>query len=194
MMVKLPLRICEYCDNEFQPKRRDQVFCCGRCRFLKWRKDHQKNVYHYANAKTVSKELYFRSPIGGRLVPVADLDTQYKLELMYRISQGGRGGQRFIPATDGGISEIKRKLIIKCNDLIVEYKELDGCDFVVHCLECDRDIDTQCPDKVRGLAQKLKKEPRKKKAKELAATLPIETIAENLGVCTRTIRRDLGGK
>ncbi len=187
-------RICEYenCGIEFEPKRADQAYCCRRHKDAQWRKDHKK-ACHITNEKASLKVPWFKCPTCGMTVPLSRLNEQYELELMYKIVKGGRGGLSFIRGkqlTEGDVPALKQKLTFIFRDLIFQYAELNGCQFWANCLTCPRDPETQCPDKVRGLAQKLKKAPRKQRAKELEGKMTTAEIARELGVCEKTVKRD----
>jgi hypothetical protein len=186
------LRICEYenCGIEFEPKRADQVFCCSRHRYLAWRQKQRKGVYRITNEKTVSKVLYFRNPIGGKLTPVSEIGKEYPLELVEKIVKGGNRGISWKRKTDGGLKELEHQLIFTFHGLEVRYNELDHCTFFWKCLFCERDPNTQCPDKVRGLAMQNKLNTRAEQVIAMSDKQSPQQIADKMGVSKRTIFRD----
>jgi hypothetical protein len=137
---------------------------------------------------------YVRCPVCGSTKPIKAFSRDYVLEILYN-NFGGRGKSKWYPSPDGGIKALKSLFIQILEDIVAKLKELDGCDYCAECGECECNIDTKCPDKVRGLSLRELKNKRKEiviAMKESGKDL--EEIARELKISTRTVRRDQGGK
>jgi len=137
------------------------------------------------------KKDYFVCPVCGKTNHLEKLGKHHDFVVKTKEIGKGKGNIKWYTKEIGNNKE-KKKLLEVVSWVQEVYSTLNGCDWSLNCLVCERDLEN-CPDNVRGYGQKSELKERAEKVIEMKAdqTLSTKEIAKKLGVNQRTIQRDI---